>query len=270
MHRRFFPVGYSTYAALHVRGWDTSAYTSKYDGDSDISNYHAELVPFAERKYDVSFVGQVDRRDAYKYRRQLACSWRVGGHKLGARFFVGLGGHSGRCESKATPGDHPLSGEPLAVAEAAVVMQQSRFFLCLTGDTPSTDRLYNAFDTLTIPVALASTVDIIIDNAPFQDVVPWRDIIVTVDDGAWKANPMSSVLDAIDALPADEVVMKYQLMKRHADDVSFANLETTRAHTNIINAAWKIAMEQLRELSPVVEPAEPENNVYWPFHWQLH
>jgi hypothetical protein len=124
--------------------------------------------------------------------------------------------------------------------------------------------LYNAFDTLTIPVVLESKVDAIIANAPFPEVMPWRDIFVTVNSTAWKANPVKSVLDAIDALSPGVVTMKYELMKNHADDVSFASLEKTRMHTNIINAAWKIALEQIREMSPVVHRDRKRFTVYWP------
>jgi hypothetical protein len=152
----------------------------------------------------------------------------------------------------------------LSVSESTSVLQHSRFVLCLTGDTPSTDRLYNAFDTLSIPIVLASMVGAIIENTPFPEVVPWRDIFLTVNDAAWETEPMKSVLDAINALTPEAVSMKYELMKKHADDISFANFDTTRVHTNIINAAWKIALEQLRDMSPMVEPAKDGYNVYWP------
>eukprot|EP00873_Tetraselmis_striata_P044523 jgi/Tetstr1/464787/TSEL_009533.t1 len=64
--------------------------------------------------------------------------------------------------------------------------------------------------------------------------------------GAWAMDPVTRVLDAIDALTPAEVTMRLELLKRHADDVTFQDPDTTRVHTNIINAAWKTAQMSIK------------------------
>eukprot|EP00873_Tetraselmis_striata_P029109 jgi/Tetstr1/449373/TSEL_003883.t2 len=85
---------------------------------------------------------------------------------------------------------------------------------------------------------------------PFREVIPWQEIFATVSDAAWKVDAVQSVLDVIDSLTPAEVQRREHLMMQHADDISFASPATTRAHTNLINAAWAAMQPQLAKKGP--------------------
>mmetsp|Transcript_17525 Transcript_17525/g.44837 ORF Transcript_17525/g.44837 Transcript_17525/m.44837 type:complete len:448 (-) Transcript_17525:128-1471(-) len=248
-------VGDSTLLGMKAYGWTT---TSR---DDIGSMEQAPVKAFEERKYDFSFIGKADSRAAYRHRRELACAWAArGGMRHMGRSYVRISELDGPCNATApnqphTDAERPQDEHPpsratthLSPSEAQAIMADSKYFLALTGDSPTSDRLFNMFDTGTIPLVLSERLNSVLDALPFPDVVPWRDIFVVVESKRWAVHPLQSVLDAIDALPPDEVVMRRVLMARHADDVSFARPETTRAHTNIVDAAWKAVLEQLKSL----------------------
>mmetsp|Transcript_20847 Transcript_20847/g.52497 ORF Transcript_20847/g.52497 Transcript_20847/m.52497 type:complete len:493 (+) Transcript_20847:109-1587(+) len=243
----FVAVGYSTRAALIVRGWTRS-------DQAGIDPIHLGAKPFAERAYDFSFVGKADSRSAYRDRRALACAWKSKGGAYRHRAFVHVKGDI-KCMNEA--GSIEQAHSPaLAVSKAEEILRESRFFLALTGDAPTTNRLASCFETLTIPVVLSHRLQGLMDALPFLDVIPWRDILVVVETAAWIVDPLRSVADTIDSLPPEEVTMRRQLMKRHADDMSFANPQTTRMHRNIIHAAWRLMMERLKAMyEPVHMPS---------------
>jgi hypothetical protein len=236
----FFPIGYSTDAALQGSGWFPKQYQPPRDGIAPAPSMDVLtgpwVIPVTQRKYDVSFVGQVGPRSAYAHRRQLGCSWVTGGRSAHSdRMFVHLRGAFGPCVA----GGERETMERLPDVDARNVLANSRFFLALTGDTPTTDRLNNCFDTLTIPIALSSKVNSIVGSLAFRDVVLWHQIFVVVNQGAWNVNPIQAVLDTIDTLSDHEVAVRVRLMRRHADDLSFARPYTTRMHTRLINSAWQ-------------------------------
>lgn len=225
-------VGYATLAGEAALGLENEA-------------TRALVVPFEQRKYDCCFVGSVDNRGAYVSRMQLKCSWL---HSLPAqreRFLVHMKGGLRNCPAPSLVQKTPRYHGRMPITGALGALRDSRFFMALTGDTPTTDRLFSMFDTQTIPIVLSNRLEGLIATLPFHFAVPWRDIFVVVDHQAWTKNPMQSVLDTIDALTPQEVAMRRELLRRHADDVTYKNSNSTRAHTNILIAAWAIARQQV-------------------------
>eukprot|EP00873_Tetraselmis_striata_P029108 jgi/Tetstr1/449372/TSEL_003883.t1 len=234
-------VGYST-----AMGMKTFVAAQAGADDAQLAALSARRIkPFPDRTYDFSFVGQADTRAAYLHRRQLGCSMLLGPAANTSRGLVHLSTkhgaiNCGRANTALLP----------RIKTDLDVLADSRFVVTLTGDTPTTDRLCNMFDTVTVPIALASKLPAIMSVVPFREVIPWQEIFATVSDAAWKVDAVQSVLDVIDSLTPAEVQRREHLMMQHADDISFASPATTRAHTNLINAAWAAMQPQLAKKGP--------------------
>ncbi len=121
--------------------------------------------------------------------------------------------------------------------ESQVIREKAKFSLCFRGDTLGSDRWYNAFLSGTIIVAVGKSLEEVVSWTPFQDVIPWKDIIVFIPLNQFNTNPVAAI-NQLATLSRHEIEKRLALMKKHAADISFI-APNSRVVENIINAALK-------------------------------
>lgn len=85
----------------------------------------------------------------------------------------------------ATGGEGRHVGGRIDTCRAFGALGESRFVLHLMGETPTSDRPTEGFEQLTPVAVLAGHKDALIDQLPFGDVVPWRELLVGIDTATW-------------------------------------------------------------------------------------
>ena len=117
----------------------------------------------------------------------------------------------------------------------------SLIILSLPGDTSSTDRFQNAFDTNNI----ISTIDFynghdhvkqILDNLPFHHAVPWRDLILWINGTLFESDPVGALKQTVDSLSDDEADARLASMEKYRAQVSWAWSDSVVVH-NILESA---------------------------------
>eukprot|EP01040_Poterioochromonas_malhamensis_P002098 gene2098-2237_t len=143
---------------------------------------------------------------------------------------------------------NPLPFEPTAYDRCYIsfdrglaqgIREASKFSLCFRGDTPGSDRWINAFLGGTLIVTVAETVEEAVSWAPFQSVIPWKEIVVWIPRAVYRNDPVKA-LNGLADLSLEDVVRRLDLMKNHIADLSFIAPES-RFADNTIKEAIKCA-----------------------------
>lgn len=92
-------------------------------------------------------------------------------------------------------------------------------YLSLPGDSPTTDRIFGAFEHLTLIGALSHEKDDLLVLLPFRPRVPWEDIIIWIDTDAFVKNPIAASRAAIDALDIKERERREGLLRIYKREV---------------------------------------------------
>ncbi len=121
--------------------------------------------------------------------------------------------------------------------ESQVIREKAKFSLCFRGDTIGSDRWFNAFLSGTIIVTIGNSLEEVVSWTPFQEVIPWKDVIVFIPKTKYDANPVAAIND-LAKLSQHDIERKLVLMKKHAADISFI-APKSRLVDNIIQAAMK-------------------------------
>ena len=94
--------------------------------------------------------------------------------------------------------------------------------LHLSGDSFTTDRIWNAFEHLTLIGALETEKNGLLPQLPFPKRVPWEDIIVWIDTDAFLKNPVEAVRSTALRMSDEEKERRVDLMRKHQRDVLWA------------------------------------------------
>ena len=109
--------------------------------------------------------------------------------------------------------------------------------LCLSGDTPTTDRLFLAFETLTVPVVLASSIPGLLATLPTH--VPWEDVWVVAGTSASVAgDEYGDVVKAMAELTPEVLSKKVAVMRQCASSVTWLTRGSV-AHHHLMAAALR-------------------------------
>eukprot|EP01040_Poterioochromonas_malhamensis_P005639 gene5639-6059_t len=214
---------------------------------------------FMKRPLFVEFIGSVDTRAAYQDRYLLFNNstplftsrfdhpvWITTSTSVKAKPFFGP--HIKNCDNNAnimtyihntTVFENVFDRCRIEVTrhESQVIRENARFSLCFHGDTLGSDRWFNAFLSGTIIAAVGESVEEVVSWTPFQDVIPWEDVIVFILQREFHKNPIATI-NQLASLSRDEIEKRLSLMAKHAADISFI-ASNSRVVDNIINAAIK-------------------------------
>ena len=120
------------------------------------------------------------------------------------------------------------------------VIHKSLLVLHLSGDTPTTDRIWTAFEYLSLVGVLTREKDDLLALLPFPDRVPWEDIFVWIDTDAFLQSPVEAVREAALALTESEKERRYNLMRKHRRDVLWGYNESVAVFNVLDEAASRV------------------------------
>ena len=116
------------------------------------------------------------------------------------------------------------------------VCRNSLICLSIMGDTLTTDRIWLAFEILSLIGVLSAEKEELLRILPFPLRVPWEDIIVWIDMNQFVKNPYEAMRSAALTLGDTEIERRYNLMKKHRRDVLWAYEESV-AVLNVLEEA---------------------------------
>ena len=101
----------------------------------------------------------------------------------------------------------------------AEVLRNSDFVLNLSGDTPTTERIWDAFEHHTMLCALSKEKEALLRLMPFPNRVPWEELFLWIDSDEFVKDPVKAARDTILGLSSSEKERRYNLMLKHKRDV---------------------------------------------------
>lgn len=210
-----FGVGYSSILSLKPFG-------------VNCAKNHTLIPRFSmeQRKYLVSFVGQFDGRQNYKYRRLMFNQLKKESYPDMYMKFFGI-----KLKTR------------IPCEKALAVMYDSQVVISLPGDTCVTDRIYNAFDSMTLIAALSHDHDCIAASLAFPSMLNWKwnEIIVWVDSAAYIRNSVQAVRNAVQNLSSTDKSRRLKLMQQIKPDLIWG-MEGSRCMQNTLKEAYKTMM----------------------------
>lgn len=138
----------------------------------------------------------------------------------------------------------------------AALMSQSTFCLVPHGDTEVTSRLYTAIASGCIPVVIADRL-----SGAFASLIPYREIWLQVEQGAFISNPFE-LIRRLRKVSQAQIARRRELMLRHAADVLY-DWPHSRVGDNFLRAASYGCMARTvdtRELGTVIYPDDGKAN----------
>ena len=125
-------------------------------------------------------------------------------------------------------------------AHTQSVREKTNFSLNLRGDTPGTDRIANALHACSIPVGIEPDDDA--PNAyfwlPYQDIVPWKDIIVTLPRKSYDQDPAKTV-NSLRDLNDTDIQNRLHLIDCYRPDLLWT-IRNSRKAENLIRQAYDV------------------------------
>mmetsp|Transcript_2640 Transcript_2640/g.5571 ORF Transcript_2640/g.5571 Transcript_2640/m.5571 type:complete len:586 (-) Transcript_2640:424-2181(-) len=199
-------------------------------------------MPLASRHYDMTVVMETLRtKKTYAHRRELWCDAVL--HGFPSSMFIS--------SPDVSCGDWGVSEEvekKLAlyhtVCETLSITKMSRMVLSLSGDTPTTDRIFNAFEVLTVPVVLSSEYRAILQNLPWPHIVPWHEIIHVIDSDSFSRSPVRALSDFVKSVSNASLELTIHLMHQHRLDVLWHESHTRTAMNLLSTAMLKLYAQQ--------------------------
>lgn len=229
-----------------------------------LTHVPVKVKPLEQRKYDFFFAARTAGRERYKmklhrgtaayipyvyYDRQVLWCDYVGSEVKPSQVFVTSGSERDFCSIRYNQ-LRALRGLPPFVqinfTQGMQVMAEARTTVSLTGDTPTTDRIFNAFETETVVQVLSRDLNPLLEVLAFTDVVPWRQIFHIVNATKFDEAPLRelSKLGSIENLPL--LRKKVDLMRKFKDDVLWIS-EQSRAHLHVLKTAMKERQRNVQE-----------------------
>eukprot|EP01068_Selenidium_serpulae_P010189 Selendium_serpulae@DN5401_c0_g1_i1.p1 len=221
--------------------------------------FPSSQIEWSKRRFDYFFIGQADKRPAYKPRlRLMEEAKKLAENNDYFPFGTDLSlvaistSYKGPAQIKWCAGNIPECGDPHVnflgcrhdqnSALFREFIQKSKFCLTIRGDDYSTKRLYDAFHLGLITVAIS---DALFSSAlPFQCLVPWKDLLYQIPENVFEENPLG-VLQNLDSRFGklgrqwNTSLAMLDKVRFYAKDVLW-DLEDSRVATNaLVTAARK-------------------------------
>lgn len=207
----YVSVGYSTVPAVE------KLLMRKSQAELSFDQLHYAPVKLTERKWKAMFVGKADTRIAYKYRILLKNQTMT---RLEDSVFIKIG------EGNAGIKSHYFFW----------LMSQSLMVLSLPGDTSTTDRIFNAFETGTLIAVLSHDKERLLSVLPNHHNVPWESILIFIDSEEFVRDPIGSIVTAVGSISEVEVSQKAALMEIARDHVIWTYSRVTITRDILQNA----------------------------------
>lgn len=219
-----FAVGYSTVTALAT--YYTLDLTHPSVSTTPL-HHQPPIIPYHQRQYLFSFLGNINRANyRFRYRHKLADLMAANPEYANLTdIFVFA------TESHIIQKGNRIDGE--------AIMADSIMVLTLPGDTPTTSRIVNAFETLTLVGALTSTKSTLLLELPFHSRVPWEELIVWIDTDAYMINPVQALRETVLNMTQAELSRRQKMMLQYRGEVVWMRPES-RVHINILEEACRM------------------------------
>ena len=134
----------------------------------------------------------------------------------------------------------PSPKKPHVWIDGNDLMRNSLMVLHLSSDTATTDRIWTAFEHLTLIGAVYSEMIELLPQLPFAHRIPWIDIIVWIDTYTYIQNPVEAMRGTAKALTYKQREHHYRLMKKHRRDVLWSYNESIAVYNVIEEAALHV------------------------------
>ena len=177
-------------------------------------------LQYRSRKFLVSFTGNVEW---FQFYRNVLWN-HTKQHTLPADTFV----HFYQKHSPLTEINRRIKG--------AEVLRSSDFVLNLSGDSPTTERIWDAFEHNTMPCAVSKEREALLRLMPFPHRVPWDELFLWIDADEFIKEPVQAMRNTILELSEREWERRYSLMLKHKRDVLWG-YEDSVAVLNILEEA---------------------------------
>jgi hypothetical protein len=196
----------------------------------------------AKKQYTVSFTGSVKNAKAFPnhnfHRRSIFCVRKD--INFSFPVFITANVFEDDCAMVECPrGNYDRCIKQLTIVESIRVMETSNFTLCFEGDTRGSDRWQNSMSAGAIPIGVGKSVEEVVGWLPFQDIIPWRDIVVFINISRCLVNPVEAIDSVISSINATEIERKRSLIRRFRSDYDWAG-DNTRYARNILHAVDKL------------------------------
>jgi hypothetical protein len=196
----------------------------------------------AERIYSVHMVGQVDGRAAYSDRLALFNSTGP----IPSPYIVATERPSLLVHQRLRHCDASNDFDRCLVpdsgrSETQYTQELSNYTLCLRGDTLGSDRWINAMvaGTAIIQVAEGGDAEKALAWLPFQSVIPWKDLVITIPTKSFRKDPAAAIRHVL-ATTSEERLLELQRLSLHyATDLDWSAYHS-RMLENLIRGAVSV------------------------------
>ena len=213
---QFFGVGYSTHEGL-----------LRHCPSNHLTTFRSPL-PSRERKYLLSFTGGVLLNDGWhRYNNRLVLWEYIEHHYLPEDTFISMYAKFAHNKNFTW-----LNGPE--------ILHNSSFVLQLGGDSPTTERLWIAFEHHTMLCAVTSEKEALLTILPFPLRVPWEELILWIDADEFVKEPVQAMREAILGLSDIEWERRYNLMLKHKRDVLWGYEDSVAVFNVLEEAARRV------------------------------
>lgn len=222
-------------------------YTSNYAVSMSMrSPNHVEMPDprrtGAERIYSIHMVGQVDTRGGYSDRLVLFKStghipspYIVTVHKPGLPVHRKLR----QCNKNDSNDFDRCLVQQSNRGWTQNAQERSNFTLCLRGDSLGSDRWINAMAAGTALIQVAEDVKTALDWLPFQNAIPWKDLVITIPTKSFRKDPAAAIRQVL-ATTSEERLLELQRLSLHyAADLDWSAYHS-RTLENLIHEAVSV------------------------------
>lgn len=137
------------------------------------------------------------------------------------------------------------------------VMQNSLLTLNLPGDTLSTDRMFLAFETLTLICVITYKRSNLLSILPFHHIIPWNELLIWIDYRSFESNPINTLIQKINKISMKESSRRLRLMNRYRNHLTWGHRNSV-AHLHVLHEAYKL----IKQFHPFNNNTAPRNLSY--------
>jgi hypothetical protein len=182
--------------------------------------------------YFVEFIGRAWSGRHYEDRIALMTSQAP----FQGSVFVIAPPHDSNKQKKRCVHDHDRCVASVEYTFSQKIREKSNFSLVLRGDTPGSDRWQNSMAAGAIPVGVGANRQEILGWLPFQSMIPWDDIVISIPRSEFIASAVGSTNKLL-SIPEKEIQRKRALMRLYHADYDWAAYQT-RMPDNFIREAF--------------------------------
>ena len=201
-----------------------SPYVANYDA-------HAHATPTSARDVSFYFQGAANSRGTFGYAFRQAALAQLDGLRAARISAYSLPGSPAPCRG----GRVTNCRAPRARDAFRATMGRARFNLVLRGDSPPSRRLYDGIGAGALTVLVSDEIWRV--GLPFQCLIPWRDIAVTVGEAPFlSARGGRAEIEAVSARSTARLDATQRLANAYRRDVLW-NVDGSRVAENVLITA---------------------------------